>query len=150
MTLDSSKLENLKVSEQKTIARCPACAEKGGDNKGDHLVIYPDGRYGCVLYPGLTGLEHRKRIFALAGGASPDCGTKVPIKPALRNPIRVVGRVKSNLSKWGKSSASLEVGERDIGGNGTHESASEPSASKRGKPSASAPHQFAYPGQSNR
>ena len=46
-------------------ARCPACAESGGDTKAQHLVVYPDGRFGCCLYPG--DKQHRKQIFALVG-----------------------------------------------------------------------------------
>ena len=53
----------------KIIARCPACAEAGHDQKGEHLVINADGRFGCVVYPGdsADAKEHRKRIFALCG-----------------------------------------------------------------------------------
>ncbi len=50
MGLDSSKLENIKKRGSITIARCPACAEDGGDNKGEHLFINNEGRFGCVLY----------------------------------------------------------------------------------------------------
>jgi len=57
-------------------ARCPACAEEGGDTKGEHLIIYPDGRFGCCVHPG--DKQHRKRIFALAGEA-----TKRQVKPVV-------------------------------------------------------------------
>ncbi|MFN0017411.1 MAG: hypothetical protein ACKVP0_04070 [Pirellulaceae bacterium] len=36
---------------------------------GQHLRIYPDGRFGCAVHP--KDHEHRKRIFALAGDKSP-------------------------------------------------------------------------------
>lgn len=67
MSLEISKLENARERGDKIIARCPACAEHGRDEKGEHLVIMPDGRFGCVVYPGAAGKEHRKEIFALAG-----------------------------------------------------------------------------------
>jgi hypothetical protein len=67
MSLDPSKLENARQCGQKIIARCPACAEQGHDQKGEHLVIMPDGRFGCVTSPGAPGKEHRQRIYALAG-----------------------------------------------------------------------------------
>jgi hypothetical protein len=69
MSLDISKLENVRKRSGKVIARCPACAEPGHDQKGEHLVINADGRFGCVVYPGDSGdaKEHRKRIFALCG-----------------------------------------------------------------------------------
>jgi hypothetical protein len=86
MSLDVSKLESVRVRGEKAIARCPACAEAGHDQKGEHLFIHPDGRFGCVVYPGdsADANEHRKRIFALCG----DRG----IKPLIvRSPI--VGRL---------------------------------------------------------
>ena len=46
-------------------ARCPACAESGGDTKGEHLVVYPNGSFGCCIYPG--DKQHRRQIFALVG-----------------------------------------------------------------------------------
>lgn len=66
MSLDITKLEN--VSEKfdgKITARCPACAKDGGDKKGEHLVIFPDGKFGCVKYE--KDAEHRKVIKMLAG-----------------------------------------------------------------------------------
>lgn len=66
MSLDPAKLQNLRVQGGKTIARCPACAEKGMDEKGEHLVIQASGRFGCVVHPGAAGKAHRQRIFALA------------------------------------------------------------------------------------
>lgn len=65
--LDLSKLENVRTANGKTLARCPACAESGGDGSGEHLVIDAIGRFACVMFSGLDGTEHRKRIFALAG-----------------------------------------------------------------------------------
>ena len=69
MSLDISKLENVRTRSDKTTARCPACAEHGHDKNGEHLVIYSGGRFACVLYPGdsADAKEHRKRIFALCG-----------------------------------------------------------------------------------
>lgn len=67
MSLDLSRLENVRQCGGKTIARCPACAEEDRDTKGVHLVIYQDGKFGCVTCPGAPGHEHRKRILALAG-----------------------------------------------------------------------------------
>ncbi len=65
MGLDLSKLENLVSVQGKQTAACPACREDGHDKKGDHLVVWPDGRFGCVRNP--DDAEHRKRIFALVG-----------------------------------------------------------------------------------
>ena len=66
MSLDTAKLEKVRELAGGIVqARCPACAEGGGDRKGEHLRVYPDGRYGCCVHPKDGG--HRKRIFALAG-----------------------------------------------------------------------------------
>lgn len=66
MSLELNKLEHLvELAGGVKQARCPACAESGQDRKGEHLRIYPDGRFGCCVYP--KDHEHRKRIFALAG-----------------------------------------------------------------------------------
>jgi hypothetical protein len=73
MNIDMTKLENavctMKDGIDVIIARCPACAEDGRDNKGDHLIVFPDGRFGCVVNPveQEDSAEHRKRIFALVG-----------------------------------------------------------------------------------
>jgi hypothetical protein len=65
MKLDLTKIEGLCPGAEKSTGRCPACAENGGDRKGKHLVIYPDGRFGCGAHQ--SDEEHRRRIFALVG-----------------------------------------------------------------------------------
>ena len=69
MSLDISKLENVRKRGEKVTARCPACSQAGHDQKGEHLVVGVDGRFACVVYPGdsVDAKEHRKRIFALCG-----------------------------------------------------------------------------------
>jgi len=67
MGLDLAKLQKVKHHGSKIIARCPACAEEGGDRKGEHLFIEPGGRFGCVVYPGIEGHNHRQHIFELTG-----------------------------------------------------------------------------------
>ena len=64
--LDLAKLEKpRKLAGGIVQARCPACAEGGHDRTGEHLRIYPDGRFGCCVQP--KDSDHRKRIWALAG-----------------------------------------------------------------------------------
>ena len=69
MSLNTSKLEKVYIRGDKTTARCPACAEAGHDQKGEHLLINTNGSFGCVVNPGdsADAKEHRKRIFALCG-----------------------------------------------------------------------------------
>jgi len=94
MSLEVSRLENVRVRGGKTIARCPACGEAGHDQKGEHLVINADGRFGCVVYPGdsADAKEHRKRIFALCGDRE--------IKPLAVRPSGLgrLGRVNQSQS----------------------------------------------------
>lgn len=70
MSLDLSRLANVHQRGNRIIARCPACAEQDHDAKGEHLVIMPDGKFGCVTCPGAAGKSHRQRIYALAGDVS--------------------------------------------------------------------------------
>ena len=63
--LDISRLEKVKETPGKTIARCPACAEIGCDTKGDHLAIFPSGAFSCIAHE--KDKEHNSRIFELVG-----------------------------------------------------------------------------------
>ncbi len=70
MSLDRTRLERVvELGDGLHRARCPACAEAGGDRKGQHLRLYRDGKFGCCVHPG--DKEHRARIFALAGDHRP-------------------------------------------------------------------------------
>lgn len=74
--IDVSKLEKVKhQSNGRIIARCPACAEDGSDKTGNHFFMSQDGKFGCCIYSGSEGKEHRKRIFALVGIAEKKSGT---------------------------------------------------------------------------
>ena len=97
MSLDAGKLEKVRELAGGVVqARCPACAEGGGDRKGEHLRVYPDGRYGCCVHP--KDGQHRKRIFALAGDKKPGTFSlrlkTPPALPAARS-------VKSALTGFG-------------------------------------------------
>ncbi len=78
MSLNQSKLEKIvELSGGIFRARCPACGEGGGDRAGQHLRIYPDGRFGCCIHP--NDHDHRRRIFALVGDRTQKT---IRIKPA--------------------------------------------------------------------
>ncbi len=68
MSLILEKLEGVRDRGAKIIARCPACAASGQDRRGEHLILYPDGRYGCVAFPGDS--DHRRLIWRLAGNGT--------------------------------------------------------------------------------
>jgi len=83
MSLDVAKLEKVRELAGGLVqARCPACAEGGNDRTGEHLRIYPDGKFGCCVHP--KDSEHRKRIWALAGVRKPGIfGLRLKTPPAL-------------------------------------------------------------------
>lgn len=92
MSLDTSKLETVRELPGGIVqARCPACAEGGHDRTGEHLRIYPDGRFGCCVHP--KDKEHRKRIFALAG-----CKLHLPSSGAFIVRIKAPSVASSSLS----------------------------------------------------
>ncbi len=98
--LDVSKLTDVVKKDGKTVARCPACAARGGDAKGNNLVIFDGGKFGCVAAP--KDREHNKQILKLVG-VSVQSQTKhrVPIARVNYEPpkvIKIVGR-------FGRSSA---------------------------------------------
>ena len=61
-TLDLDKLDNVVERAGKIIARCPACAAKGRDSHGNHLVIFDNGAFSCII----GDSNHRKEIYRLA------------------------------------------------------------------------------------
>ena len=61
-TLDLDKLDNVVERAGKIIARCPACAAKGRDSHGNHLVIFDNGAFSCIV----GDSNHRKEIYHLA------------------------------------------------------------------------------------
>lgn len=95
MSLDVAKLEKVRELAGGLVqARCPACAEGGHDRSGEHLRIYPDGRFGCCVHP--KDGEHRKRIWALAGVRQPGTiSLRLKTPPALPS----VQSVKNSLMR---------------------------------------------------
>jgi hypothetical protein len=102
MNLKVERLDNVKVRVGKIIAACPACRAEGGDRAGDHLVIFDDGRFGCVRYSGRSwdSITHRKTICRLVGDGNapvtadvaPEAFLKLPGLPQSQ-PIIVARRL---------------------------------------------------------
>jgi hypothetical protein len=89
MSLDTAKLENVRERGGKIVARCPACAELGGDNSAEHLVILDGGKWGCIAHPGEHGKEHRRRIAELVGDNATATPRPAPVcRPAAKKPPR--------------------------------------------------------------
>jgi len=99
MSLDVAKLQNVRELAGGIVqARCPACAEGAHDRVGNHLRIYPDGRFGCCVHP--RDGEHRKRIFALAGVCKPGTFTlRLKTPPALPTAVSVKAALVSPTNK---------------------------------------------------
>lgn len=85
MSLDVTKLKKARTIGGGSVqAQCPACFELGSDKTGNHLRIWPDGRYGCSVF--IQDRAHRKRIWELVGGAEPIARVYTPAridKPSL-------------------------------------------------------------------
>lgn len=96
MSLNLNKLEKVRdVGGGMIHARCPACAEGGHDRTGEHLRIYPDGRFGCCVHP--KDREHRKRIFALAGERSPRRG--IVVRVSAKQPATIQRELLGRLGR---------------------------------------------------
>ena len=77
--IDQSKLSNVQQKAWKITAACPACQSEGHDSGGNHLVIYPDGRYACIARPGDS--EHSRKIKRLVGSSGPSGDYRLSIQP---------------------------------------------------------------------
>jgi hypothetical protein len=66
LTIDTTRLEKMRQTGNKVVARCPACAATGGDRSGNHFFYNTtDGKFGCSAFQKDT--EHRREIFRLIG-----------------------------------------------------------------------------------
>src|SRR3954453_16928398 len=106
MRLDLPRIKNMRdLGDGGCRGRCPACAQLGGDKKGEHLMIFPDGRFGCAANQGDE--EHRRQIWRLAGDFSdlpPEEShfTKTPLHAA-EGRIQVLIPSYPNLNEEGMS-----------------------------------------------
>lgn len=80
--------------------RCPACAINGGDEGGQHLIVFKErGNFACAAYPGDT--NHRKIIWekvGMANGGRPD-----PIIPKkIEQKATFIGRHIMDMRKLAK------------------------------------------------
>ena len=105
--IDLSRLTNVIAKDGKQVARCPACAARGNDTKGNNLVVYKDGKFACAAYPG--DKEHNRQILQLVGMHEVKAGPyQVPVCRVIHPPpsiIKVVGRFE-------RSNPTVPVGKR--------------------------------------
>jgi hypothetical protein len=93
--LDLALLQKKKERAGRIIAQCPACAELGGDSSGEHLAVFPDGRFACAANAG--DHAHRQRIFEMIGRVErqPSSGPALTMKPAPK-PVDLLSRIKAD------------------------------------------------------
>lgn len=104
MPLDLTKLEGVQRGNGKIVAGCPVCRANGLDRSQEHLVVYPDGRFGCTVE---RTSEHRKAIYALVGlhgtGDLPSVSAPEP-EPEIQLqrtwPADVLARLVKDHSYW--------------------------------------------------
>jgi hypothetical protein len=77
MILTSHLQHSRPFSDGRIVAQCPACAEAGHDKSGNHLTIWPSGKWSCCVNP--RDKAHNRRIFEL-------CGDKTVIRRAYSPP----------------------------------------------------------------
>ncbi len=93
LQIDISKLTNVVQKTGKIVARCPACKTRGGDLKGNNLVVFEDGRFGCAA--AAKDQDHNRLILKLTGvRKAQEMTFHVPVRrmycPPTRT-IRIVG-----------------------------------------------------------
>lgn len=126
--IDTTKLKNLVSLRGKQQAQCPVCAAAGADSKGEHLVIYPDGAYGCVANPGDE--PHRKQIHKLVGSASAPVGYP-PM--TIKRTVVPESSVVMTLGRFGRN---ISTPERKTDNPTTSNISSEPENTRPKRPSA--------------
>ena len=61
----------------RTTMPCPACRENGSDKTGEHLTVFPSGKFACAVHPG--DKAHNRRIIELRPDLAP------PLSPFIGN-----------------------------------------------------------------
>lgn len=116
MPLNLSKLQNVKATSDGWVARCPVCHAGGGDSTGNHLRVWKDGRWSCIIAPG--DKQHNKSIWGLVGdGADSDLNwinetsNEQPIEIDVEWEMSALDRLVKDYSYWenrGISQATIE------------------------------------------
>lgn len=92
MQINTDALENRVARDDgSVVARCPACAQAGHDKSGNHLIVYPDGKFGCVACP--SDREHNREILRLVGQEGGRRTYTIDIKPLVIPPSTVLLRI---------------------------------------------------------
>ncbi len=96
MSLDLSKLVGAKRLHGKITAQCPVCQE----SSQSHLVVFPDGKFGCVVN---SSPEHRSAIWRAIGTDADSAPAAIPepkIEISKVWPVEVLDRLIKDHSYW--------------------------------------------------
>lgn len=97
MSLDLSKLVGAKRLHGKVVAQCPICQE----TSQSHLVIFPDGKYGCVVD---RSSDHSRAIWRAIGVDSEHAAPQEIPEPKIEItktwPAAVLDRLVKDHSYW--------------------------------------------------
>lgn len=110
--IDISKLEKIKYQNNKIICRCPACFSEGFDRGGNHLVVYPDGKFGCCVNKDKI---HYSLIFKMVGAADENIQNQENILPVEKIQIpqkfdkEILKNLKQDHSYWAGRGINLEI-----------------------------------------
>lgn len=103
MSLDITKLLNVKPCADGWTAGCPECGRNGRDSQRMHLKVWRTGAYSCAVCP--SDPVHNKAIYAIAGAG--DAGTAEVEPPPPRQmelpqtwPVDVLDRLIQDHSYW--------------------------------------------------
>lgn len=102
MSLDLSKLSNLRRNGAGWTAACPICRSAGSDKSGNHLGILSDGKFNCVVDSSAT---HRSAIFAAVGiGGTGEVAAPVAEQVTVDRtwPLNTLDRLVKDYSYWEK------------------------------------------------
>jgi hypothetical protein len=108
----------------KLVGPCPVCRADGGDSEGRHLVIYEDGKFGCVTSPTDSPLgtaqEHRRQVWAAIAPVLKGAGSLCMPEPRKPDPAvlaayeaaKKAGRaaLEKAISRWGSGDLETELG----------------------------------------
>ena len=88
MPIDCSRLEKPRQHGDKLIARCPACAEDGGDKSCIHLCVFNhgEGAFSCAAYQG--DRQHNQRIYNLVGSKALGGTKRRAVARQIPQPVR--------------------------------------------------------------
>ena len=92
--------------------RCPACASSGGDEGGQHLIVFNErGTFACAAYPG--DRKHRKEIWDKVGIKTNDKWSEPVIPRKIEQKATFIGRHVMDMEK-DQTQKKLKVSDRAI------------------------------------